>query len=192
MATNKKSFLLYCDILHTVKNLSDEEAGRLFKHTLEYVNDLNPTPSDRLTEIVFEPIKQTFKRDLKKWEKKSERNKEIAVNAWEKRKHANVSERIPTHEVVPIESEKKEVVVHKSLIDFFFTDFPNSGELERVSMVLSVSKENLLKLLPEFKKVAALQYPNMMKFAEHFKNWYLKRSKDVVVSNHSKIKKAGR
>ena len=69
MATDKKSFLLYCDIIHTVNKLSDEQAGKLFKHILAYVNDLNPEPEDILTEIAFEPIKQSLKRDLVNYEK---------------------------------------------------------------------------------------------------------------------------
>jgi hypothetical protein len=84
MAENKKSVLLYCDIIHTVKELSNEEAGKLFKHYLEYINDLNPT-SDRLTELLFEPIKQNLKRDLKKWEDKSIKNREIANIRWQKK-----------------------------------------------------------------------------------------------------------
>jgi len=68
MAENKKSFVLYCDIIHTFKALDDLEAGRLIKHILEYVNDLNPESPDKLTTIAFEPIKQQLKRDLVKWE----------------------------------------------------------------------------------------------------------------------------
>lgn len=67
MAENKKSVLLYCDIIHTVEVLSDDEAGRLFKHYLRYINDQNPNPPDKITQIVFEPIKQNLKRDLNKW-----------------------------------------------------------------------------------------------------------------------------
>ena len=93
MATDKKSVLLYCDIIHTIEGLEDDEAGRLFKHYLRYINDKNPT-SDRLTELLFEPIKQNLKRDLRKWEDKSERNSIIAKEGWEKRKNANASERI--------------------------------------------------------------------------------------------------
>jgi len=29
MAEGKKSFLLYCDLIHTVKHLTDEKAGEL-------------------------------------------------------------------------------------------------------------------------------------------------------------------
>lgn len=70
MAKDKKSIILYCDLIHTVNGLSDDEAGKVFKHLLSYVNDLNPEPPDRLTQIVFEPIKQQLKRDLKTWERK--------------------------------------------------------------------------------------------------------------------------
>jgi hypothetical protein len=68
MAENKKSFLLYTDVHHTVKKLTDEQAGKLFKHILSYVNDENPELNDFIIEIAFEPIKQSLKRDLIKYE----------------------------------------------------------------------------------------------------------------------------
>lgn len=75
MAENKKSFLLYCDIIHTVKKLSDEKAGILFKHILSYVNDEHPESDDVIIDLVFEPIKQGLKRDLQKYLSICERNK---------------------------------------------------------------------------------------------------------------------
>jgi hypothetical protein len=68
MAKDKNSFLLYTDVHHTVKKLTDNQAGQLFKHILSYVNDENPTTSDIIIEIAFEPIKQSLKRDLRKYE----------------------------------------------------------------------------------------------------------------------------
>lgn len=68
MASGKKSFLLYCDYIYTVSLLSDEQAGRLIKHILQYVNDENPVTDDKILLIAFEPIKQQLKRDLKAWE----------------------------------------------------------------------------------------------------------------------------
>jgi len=68
MAKDKKSFLLYTDVHFTVKKLTDEQAGKLFKHILSYVNDENPVMDDILLEIAFEPIKQSLKRDLRKYE----------------------------------------------------------------------------------------------------------------------------
>lgn len=74
MATDKKSFLIYCDIIHTVEQLTNEQAGDLFKHLLRYVNDLNPQSDNVITKIAFEPIKQALKRDLDKYESIRKRN----------------------------------------------------------------------------------------------------------------------
>lgn len=68
MAENKKSVIMYTDVWHTVKHLDDEQAGKLFKHFLAYVNDENPETNDPITKIAFEPIKQQLKRDLEKWD----------------------------------------------------------------------------------------------------------------------------
>lgn len=76
MAEGKKSFLLYCDLIHTVKKLPKEKQADLFVHILEYVNDLNPSTDDMLLEIAFEPIKQSLKRDLIKYENIVGRNRE--------------------------------------------------------------------------------------------------------------------
>jgi len=67
MAENKKSFVAYCDWQETFEELSDEEAGKLVKHLFNYVNDKNPETSDKLTKMCFIPIKQSLKRDLKKY-----------------------------------------------------------------------------------------------------------------------------
>jgi len=75
MAQNKKSFLLYCDNIFVVEKLTNEQSGILFKHILRYVNDKNPVLDDYVLDLVFEPIKQSLKRDLKKYESIIERNK---------------------------------------------------------------------------------------------------------------------
>ena len=68
MAKDKKSAVVYTEWMELFNALSDDEAGRLIKHFFEYVNDLNPVAKDRITELSFIPIKQTLKRDLKKYE----------------------------------------------------------------------------------------------------------------------------
>tara|TARA_R110001606_G_scaffold252995_1_gene400747 strand:- start:704 stop:1291 length:588 start_codon:yes stop_codon:yes gene_type:complete len=67
MATDKKSFILYCDQRGTWERLSDEQAGKLIKHVLAYVNDENPE-ADFITELAFEGIKRALKADLIKYE----------------------------------------------------------------------------------------------------------------------------
>lgn len=91
MATGKKSFLLYCDIIHTVEQLTDAEAGELFKHILRYVNDQNPIAPSTITRIAFEPIKQSLKRDLDRYESICKRNSDNAKKRWD----ATASDRIP-------------------------------------------------------------------------------------------------
>jgi hypothetical protein len=73
MAENKKSFILYADLLTVVKMLVEKDrinktnyGGELFLIILEYVNDLNPIPIDFIVEMAFEPIKLQLKRDLVK------------------------------------------------------------------------------------------------------------------------------
>lgn len=90
MAKEKKGFILYCDIIHTIEKLSDEQTGKLFKHILKYVNDQEPIAEDIITEIAFEPIKQTLKRDLQKYEDIRVKNKENALKRW----NATASERM--------------------------------------------------------------------------------------------------
>lgn len=91
MAENKKSFLLYTDVHHTVKKLSDEQAGKLFKHILSYVNDENPCLTDILLEVAFEPIKQSLKRDLRKYETIREKRSLAGKASAEKRQQVLTS-----------------------------------------------------------------------------------------------------
>ena len=121
MAENKKSFLLYCDIIHTVEKLTDEQAGKLLKHTLKYVNDLNPTPEDILTEIAFEPIKQSLKRDLLKYEGIRVKNKDNANKRWADKNNATASERIPS-DTKNADSDSdivKDIINWSELLKFF-------------------------------------------------------------------------
>ena len=76
MAKDKKSFVLYCDPQGVFNKLPDEIAGRLIKHIFAYVNDENPPCDDLLLSIAFEPIQQSLKRDLKKYEVYIDKQKE--------------------------------------------------------------------------------------------------------------------
>lgn len=86
MAEGKKSFLMYADWETIFDQLEDAEAGVLIKHILKYVNDRNPSLSDRVLNIAFQPIKLQLKRDLKKWEneydKKSDGGKLGNLKKW--------------------------------------------------------------------------------------------------------------
>ncbi len=68
MADNKKGFILYADQQELFEQLDNEQAGKLIKHIISYVNDENPVSKDPFINLAFTPIKQQLKRDLEKWE----------------------------------------------------------------------------------------------------------------------------
>ena len=91
MANGKKSFVLYADLLKSVDHLTDEELGRLFKHMLEYVNDLKPVLEDRLLLTAWKPIERSLKEDLKKWERQLEQRRQAGKKSAESRKRNSTS-----------------------------------------------------------------------------------------------------
>jgi len=109
MAENKKSFLLYCDLIHTFTELTDAEAGKLIKHVLAYVNDEDPQTEDRLLKIAFEPIKQSLKRDLKKYEDIREKKRAAGLASAEKKQQKST----------PVENveQNKQVSTNSTVID---------------------------------------------------------------------------
>ena len=135
MAKDKKSFLLYCDIIHTVEKLDDVQAGKLFKHLLKYVNDQDPTPENPLIEIAFEPIKQSLKRDLIKYEGIRERNSENAKKRW----NATASDRIPK---VPNDTKNADSVSD--------SDSVISKDIYRSFAHLSITNADVEKLLSKY------------------------------------------
>ena len=121
MAENKKSFVLYCDLLHTVIKLSDKDAGKLLKHILLYVNDRNPESREILINVDFEPIKQQLKRDLVKWEGiREKRSKAGKVSANKRQQKKQVSTHVKSVEQTstnPTVSETVNVSVSDNVND---------------------------------------------------------------------------
>ena len=106
MAENKRSFLLYTDIYYMVEKLTDEKSGQLFKHILAYVNDKNPVTDDVILQIAFEPIKQSLKRDLRKYEINREKRILAGQASANKRQQVSASveqnEQVSTHSTVSV------------------------------------------------------------------------------------------
>jgi len=155
MAENKKSFLLYCDLLHTVKKLNDEQAGKLFKHVLEYVNDLNPETEDIITDLCFEPIKQNLKRDLQKYEQIREKKREAGKKGANKR----------WQNIAPVKSAKKKMA--NIAVNVNVNDNVNDKDIYRAFGHLSISVLEYKKLCDEYGEVNT---NDILESIENFKN----------------------
>jgi hypothetical protein len=136
MATEKNSFLLYCDIIHTVEKLKDVDAGALLKHILRYVNDQEPVTDNPIVEIAFEPIRQSLKRDLIKYENIRTRNSENAKKRW----NATASDRIPNLPNDTKNADSDSDSVSDSV----------SKDIYRAFAQLSISNQEVEKLLEKY------------------------------------------
>ena len=189
MAENKKGFVLYCDIIHTFENLEDDEAGRLIKHILNYVNDKNPQTDDKIVKIAFEPIKQQLKRDLQKYEQVRERRSKAGVlSAEAKKQNQQNSTKSTSVESVEHKSTKstvtdtvkvtdtvtvKDTVTVINIIEQYFKDFENGSHIVEMARLQKTTVETLKSYIPHFKLKVNSEYPNYGKFVDHFRNWWL-------------------
>ena len=89
MTNKKKSFLLHIDSLDILDDLTNGQAGVLFKAIKAYQHD-EDYPIDSIVKIAFSPFKNQFARDDEKYIKTCER-RAIAGSKGGKQKVANAS-----------------------------------------------------------------------------------------------------
>lgn len=131
MAENKKSFVAYTDWGDTFQALPDDKAGQLIKHLFDYVNDKNPKSDDILINAVFANIKQTLKRDLRKYEiirekrslagKASADKKQQVLTSVESTQQTSTNSTVSVNDNVNVNDNVKEdskVSAKKAEIDF--------------------------------------------------------------------------
>jgi len=99
MAENKKSFLFYCDWIDTFKNLNKEKGYDLLIHLLKFVNDENPTTDDPLIKALFPIFKNQLKRDLNKWEEKTNKKSNSGQLGNIKRWHPEIYKKVINKEL---------------------------------------------------------------------------------------------
>jgi hypothetical protein len=189
MATNKKSFVLYTDLIHTVNLATDEQAGILFKHILSYVNDEQPIAECITTKILFEPVKQQLKRDLQKYEKKKEqwsdagkRSAELRNAKKKQRTLTDVASRSTDSTVndnvnvnVNDINTTTEAVVDFNLIDLWIVNLKNETiYLEGLYRLYKLKEGSISKIILKFKehlKIYPKQHVDISDFKKHFASW---------------------
>ena len=188
MAEGKKSFLLYCDLIHTVNLLSDEKAGELFKHVLDYVNDKNPETECPFIKLTFEPIKQSLKRDLKKYEKIVGRNRlngSLGGRPKNPEKPKKPSGLItnPKNPEKPDSDNDSDI----DIINSYVKEIKNSEDyLNNFYRRYSLEKGAAFKLLEEFKQHLAMnptEHAHFSEFRKHFNNWI------QIMNNNKQLEK---
>ena len=141
----KKSFVLYSDIIHTVKKLPNNKAGELFKLILSYVNDENPTTKDLAVDLVFEPIKQQLKRDLKEWERIRGKRSEAGKASANKRQQMSTSvESVEQKEQVSTVNGIVNVTVNDTVINKNINIYPDGNfQIELPELKINTAIEYL-------------------------------------------------
>lgn len=149
MAEDKKSIIVYADWINIFEELENEEAGKLIKHFFRYVNDRNPEAPDRLTKLLFEPIKQTLKRDLVKYEDKREKNRQNALLRWNKN-DATASERIKL-DANHADSDSVSVSVSDNGIDInSIIEIYNNTSFSKVEKITKMRMSHLKARIKEY------------------------------------------
>ena len=181
----KKSFLLYCDMIHYFEDLNDEQAGKLIKIIFEYVNDNNPIIKDQILKIAFTPIKLSLKRDLEEWSKKCVKN---SINGKKGGRPTKKSERL-------IEKPKKANGLFENPLKPKKADSDSDSDSD---IDKEIKKEifSFSDLLLEFQKNKPLKRPFFLRMSElHsipenevlklFHNWALKNEGKEMTVTHA-------
>lgn len=96
---NRKSFVIHIDSLNVLDDLTDEQAGRLFRAIKSY-HDGTEIELDAITKIAMSPFKSQFLRDSESYEKKVKINKINGLKGGRPRKQDESSESQKTQSVL--------------------------------------------------------------------------------------------
>ena len=128
-AVEKKSFVMYADYQKHIARLSDEDAGKLIKAVLAYVNGGGEVSLSPASDMAFSFIKERIERDCEKWEvtckKRSEAGKKGNEIRWGK--HRKTSQ-----------SDNSDSKVSQSVANIADNDNDNDNDND----VLSLSNDN--------------------------------------------------
>lgn len=81
----KDSFILYTEINDVVKELSDEQKGKLFQAILDYEESGDVPEMDTLIKCVFIPIKRDLDKNDEKWRETSKKRSEAGKKGMQNR-----------------------------------------------------------------------------------------------------------
>jgi hypothetical protein len=192
----KKSFVLYCDLIEVIEDLTDTQRGKLLTTILEYVNDLNPnidSIEDKLVKVSFKHIRQDLKRDLQKWKNISERNSLNGKKGGRPSKNPENPPLILGNPNKPRKAVNDTVNVNDTLkekhLEVFRKVYQDKGWIESVCMKFKCEMEDLKNHLIEFKDSTLIKEEfkeDTSDTKKHFINW-VNKGNPIKGSNQNKI-----
>ena len=207
MAENKKSFVLYCDLIKSIEHLTFEEKGILFEHLLKYVNDENPILEDRLILTAWKPIELQLKRDLIKFEevksKRSDAGKRSAELRALKSDELNLTNPTSVESVEQALTNPTDNVNDNVNVTVTTTEIINFDDAVNICLFSEQWKEDIERLykidrnkiqyaLNEFKLHCGTTGDNkprsLNQFKKHFTNWVrVKKQYQVKTINKDRL-----
>lgn len=189
MAKGKNSFLFYTDWFEIFSELPPEKGYALLMHILSYVKDEDPKTDDGYVKLAFASIKNTLKRDLEKWEKRAERNRENgksggrpskSQNPEEPKKPSGLEEN-PKNPNEPVsdsvsDSDSDKYSIHNEFIGCIIQtkNGIHKSWIEGVYQKFGIRKGYLNDLIQDFAahlKVQEKIHSDFSQFKNHFVNW---------------------
>lgn len=85
----RNGFLLYLNQKEIIDELTDQEAGIIFKAIFDYVKTKKVPKLNKMLKLVFLQIKNNLDNDEKRYNEKCAKNKENIKRYWEKQKQKN-------------------------------------------------------------------------------------------------------
>jgi len=162
MAEGKKSFIAYVDWKDTFNSLPDEKAGQLIKFLFAYVNDEGPQTDDVLINAVFANIRQTLKRDLRKYEQIREKRSIAGKASADKRQHmlthVNKPQQTSTNSTVSVNDNDSDNDIKKDInisFDVFWNLYDkkvgNKAKCQKKwNSLKDAEREKIILTLPKF------------------------------------------
>ena len=147
---NRKSFILHFDSLDVIEELTDEQAWKLFKKMKSYHSRNTYDPKDKLIDILFIQFKNQFDRDIQKYDKTCERNKNNIGKRWNREDTKNTSGKSG------IKPDTKNTYNDSKSDSDNDNDIKNKSDNKTIqSLTVVVEKSELELLLIDFKKSRA-------------------------------------
>ena len=159
---SKKSFILHVDTLGVLDELTDEQAGKLFKAIYAYQNEQD-IELDFGIKMAFMPFKIQFERDNQKWEEtrekramagkmggvsKASKSKQVLASASKSKQNTPVSVSVSVSESVSeIKSISKNNIEIHPIQKFVSQNCPNVSNLKT-----QLTFENCLELEKKYSK----------------------------------------